>query len=1095
MSKNVDSRQKTSKYVKIRLSSGRAALHAKNVKIRLSLVPSAREKKQVIRDFQKTLTKPGRTMGNEELSRFQEQLQAFCSEHRPQPKVPPRISACIIVKGLDHALQRGAKLSLRFFENPHVVARLKPEEDRFYRTRQELPAALCPDGVLRRACIIDKHTRKTRLELIRCDGPRHRLHCRSDRGSVGWTQWFPLFSAFPTLGSFWYDSCHKFWDDDRLSCTRSGLGWLMTSLLLCVNLGKAPWKSHSFQHQLRACSSTYFSQATIDDPFFLEFYDKLRSSFDDPFPYGTVPSLQATLAHWKACPFFKTAGADIKWSRWYSIIDRLQEMLGWWWPYTSMVVLLALQKGVFKNMMEVYEVSMKHYDKLRERIKEASGSSGGGLADGGGRPAMRNDDSGMNKSKGVLQVAATTLAAVDTQALVQLIVVSLQASRREHGEAIVRCKTQRGCLFHVAAWANSEWEAWLNQMAGQLSDSASLRAMGFSSPGTAGLVSTDLEHEAALGHFAWLLKLSTLGSHLLSMLGYVWCFPMCIFVLVHKDEAVVRRGLAHLKNIWCVWQQAERVGHTDDSVDEVLHNLVWTSWQWPRMVCLELDECEWQFVPEALKAELTRTAMSPQNTKLVEDVFREPRAQETASANKKVSRYMRWHRMVSSQHSVEADRPGLQSTHASKTLAKSLKLPAGFFDAEGGKDEQTSLPPSFFSKVIAETTEWRSPSANNFSLQPLYLLCLAAFQSQWGLVDARWQSNLCIVGSVIQHKTIRGRGGVVILVSDAGCLVWRLTPHKLAGQNFWELRSLADGRNWDHLPIVDYSEWSVCSATGVQPSLLHRLVRNAAGGGGAQVAPDMVLGRKVGEVMPLEKHSCLNGFPNMTVPMLKRLWSKVIAGRPPAGNTAALVEGLAKAIVGNDVDVQEILRKRDNKDAVEVATPLTPEVLQTCVDAFDVGDFSDVQKAVGEAAERAAKRKRSAPPPQAERASQARVPAQPAPAGSASSSSAGLGPRLPVHGQAEYTVSEVRQHLPPGFTIRVSRETHWHTRWRAQVVGVDPPNSVQKSWGGRITEFQAIMHVLANVWAICHREGGPPCPYPELRDMGVHPDDSERPTE
>ena len=49
---------------------------------------------------------------------------------------------------------------------------------------------------------------------------------------------------------------------------------------MVVNIGKCPFGSYSFQHQIHGCAESYFSQATVDCPYFLYWYEFLRGHDD-----------------------------------------------------------------------------------------------------------------------------------------------------------------------------------------------------------------------------------------------------------------------------------------------------------------------------------------------------------------------------------------------------------------------------------------------------------------------------------------------------------------------------------------------------------------------------------------------------------------------------------------------------------------------------------------------------------------------------------------------------------------------------------------------------------------------------------------------
>ena len=209
-------------------------------------------------------------------------MQLTCQKKSKAADKEHRIPTVICLKATDHALQAGARLSLAHFIREHPVKRLAKTEVRYYLEKGQVDDELFGRGQLRRAAIFDKATKQTRLEIV--GESAHCLHVRSDRGSLGWTQWFPLYSALPTAGSFHWDEPHKMWDNDRLATNHSGLSSLMSTLVLLTNLGRCPYGSHAMQQQISQCAKTYFSQATTECEYFLYFYENLRMSFPDTAP-------------------------------------------------------------------------------------------------------------------------------------------------------------------------------------------------------------------------------------------------------------------------------------------------------------------------------------------------------------------------------------------------------------------------------------------------------------------------------------------------------------------------------------------------------------------------------------------------------------------------------------------------------------------------------------------------------------------------------------------------------------------------------------------------------------------------------------------
>ena len=103
-----------------------------------------------------------------------------------------RLSNKICALGLDHALHVANGWGLADFVVQRPVRPLAKGEERFYVPASSLPHNLTELGQLRRACIMDKATKKTWIEIIHPPEPANRPHVVSDRGTVGWQMWFWL---------------------------------------------------------------------------------------------------------------------------------------------------------------------------------------------------------------------------------------------------------------------------------------------------------------------------------------------------------------------------------------------------------------------------------------------------------------------------------------------------------------------------------------------------------------------------------------------------------------------------------------------------------------------------------------------------------------------------------------------------------------------------------------------------------------------------------------------------------------------------------------------------------------------------------------
>ena len=305
-------------------------------------------------------------------------------------------------------------------------------------------------------------------------------------------------------------------------------------------------------------------------------------------------------------------------------------------------------------------------------------------------------------------------------------------------------------------------------------------------------------------------------------------------------------------------------------------------------------------------------------------------------------------------------------------------------------------------------------------------------------------------GSVLFNRTTR-QHGLVLQVSDAGVLLWKINSTRCGSQRLWYFDS-DDGTNFVHVAITKEADWFCVDSGGVQPKQLAALIQQKQLSQPPDIQ-DAIVGIGVGEAkQPLLKYSCSKGFRSLTVPHLKLLWRrlKVTTSAPPQ-TTGPLLKGVAEHVLGTEVVLEELLARRERKQYTEIPTPLTAEMLEQCAEAISEQDLADIKQSIAAAG------------PQKSQAS--------------SSSSVFPKQRLPLEGKAEYTLTDVRPFFPQDVPISISRETRWHTRWRFHFPGYPSPNSASRTFGGVCSELQTIKRLIKEAWAIHEREGGQACPW------------------
>lgn len=324
------------------------------------------------------------------------------------------------------------------------------------------------------------------------------------------------------MGGFFWDECHKFWDDEKSSLTSVGLGSWMMQILLCVNFAHAPYDTKSFFNCLIETATEYFANTTYKDEYFLEWYEYMRLGCKDQLRFGSDASLMFVWSYFKKCVLFYKCGDKVKWSRWWSVEDKLADIIEWWWPLVAMIGLTLYKKGVYKSMHEFLSAAAANFNLLKQRFEEmgVAMKAAGIAADGRGRQAMRHDDAahmGRTKGEGILTTCVATMACPLSYLLAKAVVVLGKTIRLEHARCIEIQKTRRGTRHHVSCRAVGDKSLdFLHDLIKGLSDEDTVRnQFGFGDPVKEEDTPITVEHEVVLGYYVWDLVVAKLGVNLL----------------------------------------------------------------------------------------------------------------------------------------------------------------------------------------------------------------------------------------------------------------------------------------------------------------------------------------------------------------------------------------------------------------------------------------------------------------------------------------------------------------------------------------------------------------------------------------------------
>eukprot|EP00971_Amphidinium_carterae_P350257 6491458-Amphidinium_carterae.5 len=1011
-------------------------------------------------------------MSPQEKQDFRTTLHNFVAREseRTPSHAPSRVPSVLALRALNHGLRvsSSGSLSLSTFVPAVPMRKLSGEEVRFFRPVSEFPEHMRGRGLKRRACILNRATKKTRIEVPRDADNGHRLHIRSDRGSSAWSPLFGVYAELQVCGSFFWDEAHKSWDDCRNALRDGGVHNLFHSLVTVANCNSGPFGGASFYRQLVDCKKQWVQQASVSDPWFQCWYSFLHHEhMKSNHGFGSTEVMNEVLQRFSHSDLLHKKGEKVKLARWYSLLDRMSDMVPLWWSYACMVALLAIQKGLFKDMQALWAYVSADAPTTSEG-SEVPGPSADAVAS---EHACASEGVEGRKRKGtdskaILKVVVKTMTQPLHYYLVQAMIRICAPVRESHGEYLRKTNTRWGSAQHLAELAGGEWAECLNAVASVSLSSEFVSAIGLGVSHLDHLYSLlDVEEEQTLAEIVHTIMYRVIARRLLSYMSYSYSLPMKLFGLVDEREAMVQSTLTELSKWWEAWQFLEAESNKGKTeYDAVLEQLVWTSWDWPRRMLVILAEGEWQSVPPEVRDELLQTARLPAGTKQTEDGIREIRRACDVTPSKQLSHDSKWAALLRSDVLPNADIMPMRSTQESAAAASGLRVNAQLY-APTRQNAEEGLPEDFLAKLTSKRTPWRSPNSSFFDSMPLTLK-LALCHHQTGVeIDKPFYNLLAVEGTIVQHSA-SGASGLCIHASSSGILLWKLRVEALGDLKSSVYRLTCSGKqNWSFHVVTDWSQWKSAGVTALTPRAASRL------GGGSDTSTDLVLRLQRHEKpQDLLKVSALHGFRGCSVPQLKLLWqdwhekTEREFVRPPSGEKE-IVESLSQLVLHPlKVTSEDIWEKRHKQFSSKLPTVLTPAIAEELEEALDENDLHDLLAGI-EADMNVAKQRAKA----SQKSKKEKVLA---------TSASGSRKPLPLAARkSDYTVKEVRAFCPDHLSIQVSKEVTWHKRWRAHCPDLPAPNRYNGMFSGDMSEHTVVVNLIKWSWQMSERSGGSSCPW------------------
>eukprot|EP00971_Amphidinium_carterae_P350172 6491414-Amphidinium_carterae.3 len=1006
-----------------------------------------------------------------EKQQFRAMLHKFVSKEaeKQSTQAPQRIPSLLALRALNHGLRvsSAGKLSLSSFIPSVPVQRLSADERRFFRPVEEFPVQMQLRGLKRRACIVDRVTKKTRLEVPRDADMGHRLHIRSDRGSSSWSPLFGLYAELQVCGSFFWDEAHKSWDDCRNALRDGGLQNLFHALVTVANCNSGPFGGASFFRQLADCKKQWCEQASTSDPWFLAWYSYLHAehmSCNEGF--GSKEVMAECLERYRHSEVLQKKGEKVKVARWYSLLDRMQEMVPVWWSYAAVVALLAVQKGLFKDLQSLMAyVSSDVTGAAEEGDKTACGVEGPSVEKEQGEGGESQKRKAVD-SKAILKVVVKTMTQPLHYYLATAMIHICAPVRESHGEYLRKTSTRWGTMQHVAELAGGDWFEHLHAVAAVSLNPEFVSGIGLSCQKQSHMYSLlDRDEEQTVADIVHTILYRLIARRLLSYLSYTHSMPMRLFGLIDEREGKVEETLLELKQWWEAWQFFEEEAKKGRAgYEAVLEQLVWTSWDWPRRMLVILAEAEWQTVPPEVKDELQKTARIPSGTKQTEDGIRAIRRACDVSPSKHLGHDGKWSALLRSDVLANTDIPVMAATESSSAAATGLRINAQLF-APSRQNAEEGVPAEFIEKLTSRKMPWRSPNSAYFDSMPLALKLALNHHQNKVSIEKPFYNVLAVEGTIVQCSAT-GASGLCIHAGNCGILLWRLRVEAIGEHKTSIYRLCCSGKqNWSYHVVHDWSQWKAAAVTALTPRSASTL-----GGEGESAKQAVLRLQRHEKPQDLMRVSALNGFRGCSVPQLKLLWldwherTGHEITRAPSGERE-IVKAFSELVLHPlKVNTEEVWAKRSAHFSTKVPMVLTPDITEELSEALDEDELQDIIAGISEDMEYARQKAVASRPEKKEK-------------GHASASPGVRGP-LPIAARkSAYTVKEVRTYCPDTLVIQVSREVTWHRRWRAHCPDMEPPNRFNGMFAQDMHEHLVVINLIRWAWQMNERNGGSACPW------------------
>ena len=429
------------------------------------------------------------------------------------------------------------------------------------------------------------------------------------------------------------------------------------------------------------------------------------------------------------------------------------------------------------------------------------------------------------------------------------------------------------------------------------------------------------------------------------------------------------------------------------------------------------------------------------------------------------------------------------AAHDQLQEAPERRVPSSLFET---RHAECSLEQTAVDSVLSSQPTFPSLSSSATKMAAIRLMNLVKYKGDWKRMSASWLS-LLLPRHALCYQMSSKHGYVVLEPCQWGALALAVSLKKCKSESTVALmdRKLSDVKL---LVIENPADWKACPLECLAPSSPRWKTAAASSTSDVHIRRMTVLPVQ-GKARPLMEVAVQLGLQNFTVPLLKKLWSYLRAQQPAASSASSTeplatggaqqpktTELLMEAIYGmvfkktcSAENLASVLANREARpgdDIMKECVVQNPGLELLFEAGEDDKDEDDEMRAYGDALLQYRTRLETVKTQVARSTEPSQSMPTPA-AASAANRKLQVVQWLPDRAK---TFQEGAALFPPG--ARPSLENNrWHTRWKCSAGYCSQMHSRCFTEGSKVTQDEALRHVLRLVWASYTRAHGTPCPY------------------